>query len=279
MQTVRDLGHQILQAAGLPVPLKDTCTDALAAPGRLFSPKPVWSQLFLAWIDALAVPTSELFLPAAVACECMAAGYDLLDDVQECLDVSSLARTGRRDLQAGVTLVLLAHELLARLDLPAERRARATAALSRAGRRAWVGQVQDDALRQVVDPSLNVALDVLRRRSGALVAVPSQCAALLAGASWRTVALASRFGHALGCAAQLEDDLADRLEDERHGRHTIPVLLMRLHPTMPDLVEATTLVLIQHYLYEAARALMRLPAATMRSEVLWALLPSNIRTA
>ena len=55
------------------------CHDALSRHGRLFSAAPVWSRLFLAWIDAVAEAPRDLFLPAAVACECMAAGYDLLD--------------------------------------------------------------------------------------------------------------------------------------------------------------------------------------------------------
>jgi geranylgeranyl pyrophosphate synthase len=119
----------------------------------------------------------------------------------------------------------------------------------------------------------------LRQRSGTLVAVPCLCAALLAGAPWRTVALAGRFGRALGCAAQLEDDLADRAEDARGGRTTVPVLLAHLHPAAPHLVEATTWVLIRRYLREAAQGLWRLSPDQTRTEALWALLPTDLRAA
>jgi len=237
----------------------------------------VWAHLFLAWIDALVEPPHQAFLPAAVACEFMAAGYDMIDAVYDRTgDSSSHAPP---ELAAAVTLLLLAQETLARLELPAERRVRAGAALGRAGRHALAGQEHDAALRRSSMVKPQDVLAVLRQRSGTLVAAPCQGAALLAGAPWRTVALAGRFGRALGCAAQLEDDLADLAEDACNGRTTVPVLLTLLHPGAPDLVDATTWVLIRRYLHEAAQVLRRLSPDRFRTEALWTLLPRDLRAA
>lgn len=283
MPTIDEVGRRILKDAHLSTQLHDTCLEALSKPGRLFSALPVWSGLFLSWVEVLAPPPSTKFLPAAVAYEYMVAGYDLLDDVydQETYDLGTSVLSPA--LATSHTLLMLAQEVIARLEVPAERRASACANLGRAGRRAIAAQQQDYALRQ--DSSLesdSVLLKVLERRSGTLVAAPCQGAALLTGASWRLVALAGRFGRALGCAAQLEDDLADRTEDEQGGRRTIPTKLTRTYPDSLDLVEATTQVLIHRFLLDAARALERLPAsynARDRTEVLWKLLPPDLRAA
>jgi hypothetical protein len=64
-------------------------------------------------------------------------------------------------LPAGICVLLLAQELLARLDLPAERRLRAATALARAGRRARAGHAQDLALRQAPTAAPDAVLGVL----------------------------------------------------------------------------------------------------------------------
>ncbi len=279
---LHELGLRLLRGARLPDPVHDTCLAALQRPGRLFSANAVWSRLFLAWVEALTGPPAAVFLPAAVACEYMAAGYDLVDALHDDEARGATTASLPHTLPAGVALLLLAQEALARLDLPAERRVRAVAAFARAGRRACRGQLADDVLRADPVPSLDAALAVIRWRSGALAAAPCQAAALLAGAPWRVVALAGRFGPALGCAAQLEDDLADRAEDARGGRATAPLLLARLYPTEPDLVEALTWVLVQGFLHDAVEALARLALlspAYPRTGALWTFLPSDLRAA
>jgi len=275
MSPVSARGHRLLREAHLAPDLHAACVAALERPGRLWSANPAWSRLFLAWAAALGEPPHEPALAAAVACEFMATGYDLLDDVYDHIgDASALTRA----LPAGTTLLLLAQQALADLDLPAGRRGAARGALARAHRGFCAGQVQDYRLRERPTATHDDALAVMRRRSGSLVAAPCQCAALLTGAPWRVVGLAGRFGQALGCAAQLEDDLADRADDLRLGRQTIPTLLTRRHPDAPDLVEATTWVLMQHFLEEAAAVLHRLPA-DMRLDPLWTLLPATARAA
>ncbi len=254
-------------ACRLPSGVAATCEGALERPGRLFSAAPLWSRLFLAWMEALTELPRETYLPDAVACECMAAGYDLVDGLYDYAP-ETLADALPGDVAAGISLLLLAQETLASLDLPAARCLRASAALARAGRRALAGQTQDYALRQAPPAGQDVLLAVLRRRSGTLAAAPCQCAALLAGAHWPIVALASRLGQALGCAGQLEDDLADRQEDTCLGRQTIPLLLAHLSPGATELVETTSWVLIRRYQREAMAALERLPLPPARKEAI-----------
>ncbi len=278
MRTLISIGERGLRDADLPQAVDATCRAALAQPGHLFGASPLWSRLFLAWVDALAEPPHAAFLPAAVACEYMAAGYDLLDtatDHAASLSPDACAHT----LASSTALLDLSRQMLARLDLPHQRRTQAMAALARAGQRARAGHARDVALRTQPSASEDAVLAVLGWRSGTLVAAPCHIAALLAGAPWRGVALAGRFGHALGCAAQLEDDLADRDEDERSGRKTVPLLLARLYPAAPEVVDATIRVMIRRFQREAARMLTRLPGDHRRTEALWTLLPPTLRAS
>ncbi len=250
----------------MPEPIALACQGALSRHGRLFSAAPVWSHLFLAWIDALTEAPRDLFLPAAVACECMAAGYDLLD----------AAAPGEPDPStqaASDTLLALSQNLLLEMNVPADRRLCANTALRRAGSRALTAQRQDIALRLAPTASPEIVRSILRRRSGRLVAATCQCATLLTGAPWRIVGLAGHFGVALGCAAQLEDDLADLGEDAASGRKTLPILFTLMHPDEPEIVMTLTWVLIQQYLEQAADVLMRLHREYPRTEALWSLLP------
>lgn len=281
MATTGEVGRRILEGARLSPCLYTTCSEALARPGRLFSEIPIWSRVFLGWIEAVVPPPYDAFLPAAAACEYMVTGYDLLDAVYDRDTFAPHSTESSTELAASYTLVLLAQEVMAHLELPAERRTKAGAVLGRAGRRAVEAHARDYALRRRADPVPEAELlQILEHRSGTLVAAPCQCATLLAGAPWRTVALAGRFGSALGCAAQLEDDLADRHEDERDGRWTVPVMLGRLHPERADLVETATWVLIRRFLIIAARTLGRLSAThDCRTEALWKLLPPDLRNA
>jgi len=278
MPTLDEVGRRVLRDAHLAPPVAAACRGALTRPGRLFSPSPRWAHLFLAWIDALAPDIGERVLPAAVACECLAAGFDLIDDVHDWASAQCAPPDPDDALAAGITLLLVAQEVVARVDLPVERRERARAALSRASRRVVAAQGWDNALRCLPTATQDDAFGLLHRRSGTLAAAPCHCAALLAGAPWRVVALAGRFGRALGCVAQLEDDLADLAEDARNGRKTIPLILARLYPDAPALVEATTWVVMQRFVQEAAQALRLLPAP-FRTEPLWTLLPPTARTS
>lgn len=276
MPALRDVARQALDAARLAPPVRGASLAALTRHRHVFGASPVWSLLCLAWAEALADPPYEAFVRAAVACDFMAAGYDLFDRAS---DDALSSDEDSPERAASDALLTLAHALLERLDVPMERRVRAHAALNHADRRARAGHARDLALRRLPAAAQDDLLVVLRRRSGTLVAAPCQVAALLAGATWRVVGLATRFGRDLGCAAQLEDDLADRAEDARDGRKTIPLLLERLYPDDAEVVEATTWVLIRGFQRDAAHVLTRLPIEGCRTEALWTFLPSSLHAA
>lgn len=272
---VRDLGHRVLATACPAEAVREVCLGALAAPGHLLASEPIWAGLFLTWSDALGALPTEALLPAAVACEFMAAGFDLLDAGDD--RGSSSADVSLPLYAGGMLLLWSAQELMMRLSLPAERRVLASQIVARAGRRTLAAQIQDVALRGQAPATPEDVLAILRRRSGTLVAAPCRCAVALHGGSRRALALAGRFGMALGCAAQLEDDLADLATDAAGGRQTLPTVLSTRRPAEPELVTATVWVLIQRFLREAALILDRLSPYCRRPEELWTCLPPAFR--
>lgn len=292
LQEVRNLGQAAIQRAHVPPDVMGCMIQALRRPGRLLSPTPAATELFLCWLAALGIPLCPVWLSGAVACEFLLTGYDVLDVLYDCSPVSTVSDGTKGTtylpgqhlcvtLPAGMLLLQQAQELLARLDIPAERRAQAVALFARAGRRAFTSHLQDVALRQapvsVTDDRLVLVQQILARRSGSLIAAISQCATTLAGAPWRVIGHAGGFGGALGCAGQLQDDLADMAEDQISGRQTAPLLLAHLYPEAPTVVETTTRVLIHRYFLEAASHVQSLARASLCTpEPLWSLLPSAL---
>lgn len=298
-RAVRVVGRSALTAARFPSDLLSRCETALSRPGRLFSSTPIASRLFLAWSRALLPRISPAWLPAAVACEFVFAGCDLIDQHTDALFASNAqgwnqvygqieqSKQAMRSAQvaafsAGVSLLLLAQELMSSLDAPEERRVPAARILSRMSRHALAAHHYDSILRTQEQRTIapESVLTVLRWRSGELGALPCVCAAVLAGSTRRCVALARRFGRALGCGGQLEDDMVDRHEDIITGRKTLPLLLTDLELGDPALVEATTAVLTHRFLEEAAAAIRSLSSSALTlydSEALWELLPGAVR--
>ncbi len=105
-----------LRRARLPAAVEATARAALARPGHVLGAPsvPRWARLFLTWIDALTGAPLTPYFPGAVACDCIAAGYDLLDQVYD-------SPPEERDnmpadtLPAALSLLMLAQELLASL--------------------------------------------------------------------------------------------------------------------------------------------------------------------
>lgn len=298
-RAVRVVGRSALTAAHFPNDLLSRCETALTRPGRLFSPTPIASRLFLAWSRVLLPRISPAWLPAAVACEFVFAGCDLVDQHTDALFASNAqgwnqaygqieqGKQAMRHAQiaafsAGVSLLLLAQELMSSLDAPEERRVPAARILSRMSRHALAAHHYDSILRTQEQRTIapKSVLTVLRWRSGELGALPCVCAAVLAGSTRRCVALARRYGRALGCGGQLEDDMVDRHEDITTGRKTLPLLLTYLEPGDLELIEAATAVLTHRFLEEAAAAIRSLSGSALTlydSEALWELLPGAVR--
>ena len=286
LEATRARGRQALTSASLAKGALQACDTALSRPGRLYSAFPIASRLFLGWSAALlpAVPTT--WLPAAVACEFVLAACDLVDRhtdgnfATDREERSALQKQGW-ELPAGISLFLLAHELLSEVETSRARTLTAMHTVGRISRRALAAHHRDGVLRAYPAARPEDALTVLRWRSGELFALPCVCAAILAGTSSRSVVLARRFGRALGCAGQLEDDLADRRDDARSGRKTLPLLLPEVADDDGELADAATSVLVHRFLEDAASALRQLPPLVYPSpcncEALWSFLPEELR--
>jgi len=141
---------------------------------------------------------------------------------------------------AGDALLTLAFEVLAttpRGEGLAARRAEAVAIVARASGSSGMvgGQIAD--LEAEGSVSTRDRLDwIHRHKTGALFAAAAELGALHGGASDHERGAMARFGHALGLAFQVQDDVLDRTadaaslgktpgKDERSGKATYPALL------------------------------------------------------
>lgn len=286
LEATRALGRRALASASLSRDALCACDTALSRPGRLFSASPIASRLFLGWSVALLPVVSPSWLHAAVACEFALVGCDLIDRHTDgvCIGRGAerpIASEQEWALPAGTSLLLLAQELLSAVETAGERSLAALRVVGRMSRRALAAHHWDSVLRMRPEARPEDALKILRWRSGELIALPCVCAAILAGARSPIVALARRFGRALGCAGQLEDDLADRADDAMSGRKTLPLLLGEIGAGDRELAEVATTVLTHRFLEDAATALRSLPPlvspSPCNSEALWSLLPVELR--
>jgi geranylgeranyl diphosphate synthase type II len=189
---------------------------------------------------------------AAIAPACaleMIHTYSLVHDDLPAMDDDDLRR-GRKTthkafgeaeaILAGDALLTLAFEVLATSPAGHEaalRRAEAVALVARASGHAGMvgGQIAD--LEAEGMASTREALDwIHRHKTGALFSASAELGALHGGASEDERAAMARFGHALGLAFQVQDDVLDRTadasalgktpgKDERSGKATYPALL------------------------------------------------------
>ncbi|MDO5627187.1 MAG: polyprenyl synthetase family protein [Mobilicoccus sp.] len=107
------------------------------------------------------------------------------------------------------------------------------------------GQIRDDRpCPQGTDP-VEYYLDVLRDKTGSLIATAARFGAMFGGCEPATVEVLRRYGELLGIAFQLADDLLDIDSrsgvsgktpgtDLREGVETLPVLLLRRNPREGD---------------------------------------------
>ena len=97
------------------------------------------------------------------------------------------------------------------------------------------GQVRDVSSARKVDKSEDEHLDIIRRKTGVLIATSCRLGGMLSDAPGRYVGILEAFGGALGTAFQLSDDIMDitssQLElgkepgtDMREGVYTVPVV-------------------------------------------------------
>ena len=163
-------------------------------------------------------------LPFAAAVE-MVHTYSLIHDDLPCMDNDDYRRGKLTNhkvygeataVLAGDALLTAAFGQLAAAKLPAERIAKAVAALARcAGELGMVGG-------QVLDMNAETRLcteqevyDIQSRKTGALISAACQLGVIAAGGSQTQLSQAERYAEAIGLAFQIEDDILDVIGDAR----------------------------------------------------------------
>lgn len=205
----------------------DGCPDRLAqamrysvlAPGKRLRP-----VLVLLAAEACGGAV-EAALPAACAVE-MVHAYSLVHDDLPAMDDDDLRRGQptchkRFDeataILAGDALLALALEVLAKDVRPPETAAKCCAALAEAaGPRFLVGGQADDLQGALQGAGLERLESIHRRKTGALIVVSLRLGAMVAGADGGCLAALEHYGHALGLAFQITDDLLD-VQGEAHA--------------------------------------------------------------
>ena len=162
-------------------------------------------------------------MPAACALE-MVHTYSLIHDDLPSMDDDDLRR-GRPTCHkafdeatavlAGDALLTLAFEVLAR-DLPEKAAARCVLALAEgAGPAGMVGgQMADLQAEGTPDATLGALEAIHRRKTGALLRASLKMGAIVAGADPAVLRAFDVYGHAVGLAFQIVDDLLDVQGDE-----------------------------------------------------------------
>jgi len=156
--------------------------------------------------------------PAAVAVECVHA-FSLIHDDLPAMDDDDLRR-GRPTchkaygeataILAGDALLTLAFEVLARQPLPAERSLRMVEELARgAGGAGMIGGQAADIDGEQRPPSVELARYIHARKTAALLRTACRLGALAGGAADVDLEAVGGFGHSLGIAFQIADDLLD----------------------------------------------------------------------
>jgi len=238
----RALDRLLPPVAGPAARLHETMRYAVFGGGKRLRP-----VLAIAVCESLGGRVEDVLAPAA-ALE-MIHTYSLVHDDLPAMDDDDLRR-GRptahkafgeaEAILAGDALLTLAFEVLASLpegDAAAPRRARAVALVAReAGAAGMVGGQSADLTAERTAASLTSLEWIHAHKTGALLAASAELGALHAGASPEDCRAFARFGHAVGLAFQIADDILDRTataaalgktpgKDERAGKATYPALL------------------------------------------------------
>ena len=208
-----------------------TATHLAEAGGKRFRP-------LLALLAAqLGDPRAPGVVEAAVVVELTHLASLYHDDVMDEADVRRGAASANARWSNTVA-ILTGDYLFARAsDLTAGLGTEATHLQSRTFARLVEGQIAETAGPADGQDAVEHHLEVLRGKTGALIATSARLGALMAGASGSDVDTVTRFGEVIGLAFQLSDDLIDVLSetgesgktpgtDLREGVHTLPVLLV-----------------------------------------------------
>ncbi|MGH7609701.1 MAG: polyprenyl synthetase family protein [Candidatus Dormibacteria bacterium] len=136
-------------------------------------------------------------------------------------------------LNAGDALLTAAFCLISGADLPASIRARASRRLSRATLEMVGGQQADIAATGTPPSDLGRYLEMVERKTGALMGAAAALGAIAANAAAPTVEACQRFGRTLGVAFQLRDDMLGVFGDSRETGKPVGNDLLRGKQGLP----------------------------------------------
>ncbi|HEX5502763.1 MAG TPA: polyprenyl synthetase family protein [Thermomicrobiales bacterium] len=231
--------REAVEATGLPASFRALLLDALSREGKALAAaagrEPRWPALVLASCEAAGGdPAAAVYVAAAV--DAFIAALDILDEVEDGDASALIAAAGMpRALNASTALLGLAHRLLGdlgRAGVPAGRLPRFHATLAEAGLAATGGQHLDLTAEGRAETTPEDAVEIARRKAGALVAGAFRLGALLGAEDEALLALYADLGRHYGTAAQLANDLHDvanpgRKTDLEREKGTLPLVFDR----------------------------------------------------
>ncbi len=181
-------------------------------------------------------PADPRLVPGAVAIELIHAATLYHDDVIDEAD----SRHGVPSVNArwsNTVAILTGDYLFARAsEITAELGPEVVALLARTIATLCDGQIREVEASGNLDHTVEAYLEIIRRKTGALIATSCRLGGMLSDAPPERVGLLEAYGEALGVAFQLSDDIMDLTAsaeelgkepgvDMREGVYTLPVLL------------------------------------------------------
>lgn len=228
--------REAVEEQDLPASFRALLYLALRQDGRLLAGGELrWPALVLASARA-AHGDARVASRVAAAVELFITGLDILDEVEDddhspLVDQAGVARA----LNVSTGLLMLGQRVLSDLaadGVPAARVASFARALTEAGALATGGQHLDLSTEGRADLTPTDALDIARRKGGALVAGACRLGALVGTDDQDLLALYTEYGRHYGTAAQLANDLHDagdlgRKSDLARSKGTLPLIYDR----------------------------------------------------
>jgi geranylgeranyl diphosphate synthase, type II len=115
------------------------------------------------------------------------------------------------------------------------------------------GQALDKEFEEKFDVSVRAYQSMIEKKTAALMSVSAEIGALMAGGTAAQVKTLGKFGHDIGIAFQIQDDLLDIISDEatlgkdigsdiEQGKKTYPLLMLQERANRKDEVHLKTLV-------------------------------------
>lgn len=225
LDTVAEIERDTVAGAHLPLGLRALVDRVLGGPATAIGGgEPPWALLTLL-ACASAGGSPEPAVPLAAAVDLQTAAYRLLDDLEDGHVSCVVWRAGSPvACNLATTLLALAQRALLRAPAPAAE------VLTSGWLAACAGQHEDLTLGAEDPGSLDAALRAAKGKTGAIAGAAAEAGALLGGVGSELAVRYRRFGHAVGLAGQLANDLQglqtgpDGASDLSRGQITLPIL-------------------------------------------------------